>query len=208
MKKILLVLIVLAGFALNSFAQSDVKLRHEGADSADLQSLIHFEGINIERLSFKGSDLKNKDYQIIIKKFVNGNLAQTDVAFDSRESVYTKGDAFFRIKTDQLTFRILAQAGLDNTVKYEFQFDRYSQSKEYQVATNQKAFVLRNFLGGQLEQSISLTKDNHLAIFMLPYVKENGASAYREVTQSGVNPEELGKEYPIPLYFLIDIKFL
>jgi hypothetical protein len=64
-------LLLLVSFLLASgaFAQSDIKLRRKyGAESADLQSLLFFEDIKLERLTFSGNDLKNKDYQISIKK--------------------------------------------------------------------------------------------------------------------------------------------
>lgn len=187
---------------VSAFAQSDIKLRHKyGAESADLQSVLFFEDIKLERLAFSGSDLKNKDYQISIKKFVKGSLTQTDIVFDSKQ------DSYFKLSSDQLSFRVYARLIPENKVKFEFQFNGFRQGKEYKVAPDQKDFALKNFLGTKTEQEISLTGDNHILTLMMPYVKKDGSTAFCEVAQSGVDPEELGKKYPVPLYFLIDIKF-
>ena len=211
MKKILLVLIALAGFALSSFAQTDIKVKGKyGGDTADLDGYLHFEDIKLEKLSFTGSDLKNKNYQVFIRKFVNGNLAQTDMVFDSTEVSY------FKVAGDELKLRVFAKRYENDTVRFEFQFQNgpsgSSITKEYKVTKNQKAFALKDFLhdsrGNVLEPSISLNASNYILAFMMPYVKKDGGTAYCEVAQSGVNPEELGRKYSIPLYFLIDVKFL
>lgn len=202
MKKIMLILLALFGFALNLFAQSDIKLRHKyGAESADLQSYLYFEDVKLERLSFTGSDLKDKDYQIFIKKYVSGKLAQTDTVFDSKQ------DSYFKINDNHLDFRVFAKRNMNDTVKFDFQFNGFSQSKEYKVTKNQKEFALKNFLGSKPEQSILLNDSNYILTFMMPYIKKDGETTYCDVVQSGAAPEELGKKYPIPLYFLIDIKF-
>lgn len=202
MKNTILLLLVSFLLVSSAFAQSDIKLRHKyGAESADLQGILFFENIELERLTFFGSDLKNKDYQISIKKFVNGKLAQTDLVFDSKEVAY------FKITSDQLALRIYAKATSGNTVKFGIQSETYRVDREYKVEPDQKEFALKHFLGAKSEQSIPLNSNTYILTFMMPYVKKDGSTTYCEVVQSDVSPEELGKKYPIPLYFLIDIKF-
>lgn len=202
MKNLLLLLITACFLTASVFAQSGVTMQRKyGAESSELQGVLYFENIALERLLFSGSELKNKNYQIYIQKIVNGNLADNELVFDSKEM------DFFKITGDRLAFRVFAQETPGNTVKFEFQFDGFRHSKEYRVTPEQKNFALKNFMAGRPEQSISLIGNNHILAFMMPYVKADKSTAYCEVVQSGVSPEDLGRKYPIPLYFLIDIKF-
>jgi hypothetical protein len=132
---------------------------------------------------------------------VKGKLAQTDLVFDSREVAY------FKIKSDQLNLRVYAKVTSVNTVKFGIQSESYRVDREYKVKPNQKEFALKHFLGSQSEQSIPMKSNTYILTFMMPYAKKDGSTTYCEVVQSDVSPEELGKKYPIPLYFLIDIKF-
>lgn len=204
MRNLLLILVFVLVLTASAFAQSNIKLKHKyGAENGELQSVLYFEDIQLERLMFTGSDLKNKDYQIFIKKFVNGNAAQTEMIFDSKEL------ASFKIADEQLALRVYAKVTSDNTVKFSIESNVYGYraNREYKIAPEQKAFALKNFLGAKPEQAISLKDNNHLLAFMMPYAKKDGSTTYCEVVQSDVTPEELGEKFPIPLYFLIDIKF-
>ena len=203
-----LFLFLLASFLLvsNIFAQSekqsDIKMRVEsGSENIDLQSVLYFEDIDLDKMTFSGNDLKDKDFQISIKEFVRGKLLKTEVVFDSKE------DAYFKVKSDKFIFRVLTKVTSENTAKFQFQFNGFSKQKEYKIAANQKEFALKNFLGNKPELSIPLNTNTYISTYMMPYVKKDGSSTYCEVAQSGVNPEDLGIKYPIPTYFLIDIKF-
>ena len=203
MKNLLLILLATVLSVSTAFAQSDIKMRFGyGTDNADLMDILYFENIGLGKMLFSGGDLKNKDFQISIRKFVNGKLAKTEVVFDSKE------DEYFKIKSDKFSFRVLTKVTSENTAKFQFQFSGFAKQKEYKLAPNQKEFALKSFLGSQPEIPILLNKNTYILTYMMPYVKKDGSSTYCEVAQSGVNPEELGKIYPIPVYFLIDIKFL
>ncbi len=198
------ILFLLISFLLTSnvLAQSDIKMRvGYGADNPDLQSILYFENIGLGKVSFSGSDLKNKDFQITIKEFVRGKLKKTDIVFDSKE------DEYFRIKSDKFAFRVLTKATSENTVKFDFQFNGFSKAKEYKVAAGQKEFALKSFLGSKPEISIPLNANTYILTYMMPYVAKDGSKKYCEVVQADVKPEELGVKYAIPVYYLIEIKF-
>lgn len=200
---------LLASFLLvaNAFAQSEkpssgISMRVEyGAENADLQSVLHFEDIDLNKMKFSGADLKGRDFQISIKEFVGGKLTRSEIVFDSKE------DEYFRIKSDKFGFRVLAKRTTENTVKFDFQFGGFSKAAEYKINAKHKEFALKTFLGNKPEVSIPAGANAYILTYMMPYVKKDGSSTYCEVAQSGVNPEELGTKYPIPTYFLIDIKF-
>ncbi|MEJ7861276.1 MAG: hypothetical protein WKF90_06520 [Pyrinomonadaceae bacterium] len=172
-----------------------------GSENVDLQSILQFEDIDLNKMSFSGNDLKDKDFQISIKEFVRGKLSKTEVVFDSKE------DDYFKIKSDKFIFRVLTKVSSENTVKFDFQFNGFSKQKEYKVAAGQKEFALKSFLGSKPELAMPLNTNTYILTYMMPYVKKDGSTQYCEVAQSGVNPEDLGKKYAIPVYFLIDIKF-
>lgn len=202
MKNLLLLLAAFVLLAPNVFGQSDIKMSAQyGSENADLQSILQFENIALNKMIFDGNDLKDKDFQISVKEFVGGKLRKTHVVFDSRE------DAYFKIKSGKFAFRVLTKTTSENTVKFDFQFNGFSVGKEYKVGAGQKDFALKTFLGAKPEQSIPVGASAYILTYMMPYVKKDGSKQYCEVAQSGVAPEELGTKYAIPTYFLIDIKF-
>ena len=87
-----------------SYGQSNaiIQTKH-GLSIGDLQHLLYFESISLEKFSIKSNDLNGKNFQIIIKEFKNGNLIKTDTVFNSKE------DEYFRIKSDSLPFEVLTK---------------------------------------------------------------------------------------------------
>lgn len=202
MTNILLLLLTSFLIISNTFAQSDIKMRTEyGSKNVDLMSVLQFEKIGLDKMIFSGNDLKDKDFQISVKQFVSGKLTKTEVVFDSKE------DDYFKIKSNEFIFRVLAKATSENSVRFDFQFNGFYKQKEYKIAAGQKGFALKDFLGNKPELSIPLNSNAYILAYMMPYVKKDGSSTYCEVAQSDVNPENFGTKYAIPTYFLIDIKF-
>ena len=182
---------------------SEIKMKSsEAFDSPDILSILRFENIGLEKIIFSGNDLKNRHFKIVIKEFTGGKLTKETVAIDSAEL----GD-FGKINSETFSFRVLAKRTLDNKARFQFQFDRFSSEKEFDVNSAHKGFVLKNFLGANTELAFSGTKSEYFLTYMMPYVRPDGSGAYCEVAQSGANPEEFGLKYNIPTYFLIDIKF-
>ena len=171
-------------------------------DSPDILSILRFEGIDFDKISFAGEDLKGKFFVISIKEFTNGKLAKEQVALDSTEL----GD-LGRIKNNTFSFQVLSKRTSENTAKFQFQFERFSNEKEFKIGETYKGFVMKNFLGATNETSVPVNERVYIMTYMMPYMKPDGSGAYCEVAQSGVNPEEFGIKYKIPTYFLIDIKF-
>lgn len=183
-------------------ADSGISMRSQyGSEDNELQSVLYFEDIGLEKLTFSGKGLDDKDYLITVKEFVNGAPTKTDVVFDSKD------DAYFKVKGDEFAFRVLSQVTAGNTVRFEFQFNGFRKRMEYPIAAGQKEFALKDFLGGKPELSIQPGADTYVLTYMMPYTKEDGSTQYCEVVQSGVGPEDLGKKYAIPRYFLIGIRF-
>lgn len=172
-----------------------------GSENIDLASVLRFEEINLEKVTFKGKDLKGKDYLISIKQIINGKIVKSETIFDSKE------DEYFKVKDEEFIFRVLTKITNKQTAKFDFQFNGFSKQKEYKVAPNQTEFATKTFLGAKPDMEIPLNKSTYIFTYMMPYVKKDGSTQYCEVAQSGINPEDFGKVYKIPTYFLIDIKF-
>ena len=206
MKNLLSLLVAGIVLASGVFAQtekpSDIKMQSKyGSENAELQSVLYFENIGLDKIMFSGSDLKDRDFQISVKEFVGGKLMKTEVVFDSKE------DEYFKIKSDQFGFRVLTKTTSENTVRFDFQFNGFYKQKEYKIAAGQNGFALKDFLGGKPQISIPLNAGTYILTYMMPYEKKDGSKQYCEVAQSGINPEDYGTSYAIPTYFLIDIKF-
>ena len=202
MKKLSFLLLALFLFVSGTRAQSDIRMKMAyGSENVDLMSLLYFENIGFGKMMFAGEDLKGKDFQISIKEFVGGNAGRSEVVFDSKE------DDYFKVKDNNFTFRLLTKTTAENTVRFQFQFSGFSKLKEYKIPAGQKEFALKSFLGRAPDLLIPLGKPTNILTYMLPYSKVDGSTTYCEVVQSDVRPEDLGKKYAIPTYFLIDIKF-
>jgi hypothetical protein len=181
---------------------SDIRMRSEyGSQDVDLMSVLYFDEIGINKMMFTGNDLNGKDFQISIKEYVKGKLTKNDVVFDSKE------DEYFKIKSNKFAFRILTRTTSEHMAKFQFQFNGFSKQKEYAIRPGQKEFASKTFLGAKTDTTISLNKNTYILTYMMPYLKKDGSKQYCEVAQSGVNPEDFGTRYNIPVYFLIDIKF-
>lgn len=204
MKKLLLLLAIIFLLMTNIFAtESDIKMQFNYKyDSPDILSILRFEGINFDKVTFVGEDLKEKHFIISIKEFTNGKFAKQIVALDSNEL----GD-LGKIKSNTFSFRVLSKRTIDNLARFQFQFDRFSSEKEFKVGEKLNGFVMKNFLGAKTETPIPVNESTYIMTYMMPYDHKDGSKSYCEVAQSGINPEEFGTKYAIPTYFLIDIKF-
>lgn len=197
---ILLFFVLVCGF---SYGQSNATIVNKNSISInDLQKIMYFEGIGIEKFKIKSDCLIGKNFQIIIKEFKDGIDVKNDTVFNSKE------DEYFRIKTDSLTFSVLTKMLDSNYFKVQIQFNRFSIDRKYSVLnTEREKFVLKSLYDTRKESPISLNRINYLLVYMMPYIKSDMSETYCEVVQSGTDPERLYDKYKIPHYFLIAIRF-
>lgn len=64
-----------------------------GNKNSEIQDIIDFENIYIEKLNFESKELNGKFITISIDKYKNGKLEQTSILFDGSESDYFKMDS-------------------------------------------------------------------------------------------------------------------
>ena len=172
-----------------------------GAPDIDLQSILYFEDIGLEKVKFAGEGLEGGDYMISIEDYVNGTLSARKTVFDSRE------DSYFKIRGNELPFRVLSKTDPGKSVKLEFQFNGFSKRAGFDLLPKEEAFALKSFLGSRPSVAVDLEAENVVLTYMMPYVAGDGSTQYCEVVQSDIAPEQLGKKYGIPRYFLVKIRF-
>ena len=202
--KNLLFIFMLVQMSLPHFAYSQTAIltAESGVHNPDLQSILYFEGINMERFSIKDPALSGKDFQVSAKEFIDGQLVKTDTLFNSLEDVY------FRLKTDSLVFRVISKITESGKFKIRFQFNGFAVAREYQLSASEKdKFTLKDFLGRQKEKSLAIPGASYLLAFMPPYIRPDKSEAYCEVAQSGTDPEKLFDKYGLKHYYLIGISF-
>lgn len=200
-KQLSIVLLILIGQISLGQTKSVIQIKY-GLDFNDLQNIMYFEGIGLEKFKIKSDSINGKNYQILIKELKNGKIVKIDTVFNSRE------DEYFRIKEDSLTFTVITKTYDQNYFKILFQFDGFSSERKYTVLPAERdKFTMKSFFGNKPELPISLKETNYMLTYMMPYVKSDKSTAYCEVAQSGLNPEKLYDKYKIPHYFLIAIRF-
>jgi hypothetical protein len=183
-------------------AQSNIKLSTtDGVDNEDLMNVLRFQDIHVAKVKLSGDVLPAKNFSIHIRDFVNGKLSQTHTIFESKD------DDFFKIKDKDLRFTVLAKRTADNKARIDFRFHGFSASHEFSLKNDQKDFILKGFQRGEEEVDITSNTNHAILTFMMPYKTKNGIAHYCDVIQDEIAPEELGKRFNIPRYFLIDIQF-
>ncbi|MBR7798523.1 hypothetical protein [Undibacterium fentianense] len=183
-------------------AQSNIKLSTiEGVENEDLMNVLRFQGISYSKVKFSGTHLWGKDFKILIRDFSKGKLVKTYEIFDSKE------DEFFKLKEQEFTFNVLVQRTAAGKAKFDFRFLGYGAVKEFDLSPDQKDFTLKSLQGGATEIEFPVGQNRSILSFMMPYKAKNGSIQYPDVNQSDLIPEDFGKKYNIPRYFLIDIRF-
>ena len=79
-----------------TLAQDTIKMTSNyGSENSEIQDLIDFINIYIEKLNFQSEKLKGKFYIINLEEFNSGKLVKTTTLFDGSETDY------FKIDTDK-----------------------------------------------------------------------------------------------------------
>ncbi len=201
LKRVVLLLTLLSNVA---FAQNTVKVTNNyGSENEEIQNLIDFENIYIEKLNFEGEQLKGKFYEISIKEYVNGKLKSQSVLFDGSE------DDYFKINSDKTSLKFHFKMA-DGKLKTYIRGERFGSKKSYfKLKDDSDKYSLKDFFGSKETLDINVNSKDEIPIFAIitPTIHKDGSGSYCEVVQSNVKPENLGEHFKIPHYFLITITF-
>lgn len=172
-----------------------------GSKNKDIHQLLRFEGIETVELKFSGKQLIGKEYTILIKEFSNGNLSKVDTLISSKKDQYLEpiDSSFFK-------FKFYVKTQLNNTIKMTSIFDRFSITKIYDIKKPKNSYALHSFLKGSAPLEIRSGKPTYVLGYFLPYIdKKSGWKKYCDVSGSKHNPEDWGKVFSIPNYFLVQV---
>lgn len=193
-------------FCFNSLTaqQNDIQLVTEyGSDNKEVHELLRFQGIEIINLKFSGQALKGKDYTILIKEFTNGTLSKTDTLISSIQDGYLTA-----LDTAVFKFKYFVKTQLDNTIKMTSIFERFSTERLYNIKKPTDGYALHDFLNGNEPMQIITGEPTYIMGYFLPYLdKETGWKKYCEVSGSKYSPDDWGRVFNIPNYFLIEVLF-
>ena len=185
-----------------SFSQDVVKMKIEsGTKNNDLQDIIRFENINIDRFEFTSKSIIGRNYEIDLIEYKEGKQVSITQLFESSSL------DLFKVKEKKFKFRILTKFIDKTKLKLEINFDRFgSRTFFFDLIDNKFGYTIKDFQGSKKETEIPLENEFYLTSIISPTVHKNGSASYCEVVLTK-NPENIGEEFKIPHYFLIKMRF-
>jgi hypothetical protein len=197
MKKIFLPLFL---FPLITFSQMDngIKMTTEyGSENQDLQDILTFEKIDYYKVYFTGSDLKDKNFYLIVKELWDGVITNIDTIANT-----SKNERLKTIADDTFNLRVTAKKMPNKKLKLLFRFPQFGVEKTYR-ATDSDDYSLRD-VGTKLK--IEYDKEFSAFAYILPYEK-NGWKMWCAVESSGKEIEGWGTEFGLKHYLIFEMKF-
>ncbi|MGS2761249.1 hypothetical protein [Sinomicrobium sp. M5D2P9] len=203
MKNILIAALLFLFFVqLKTFGQNTVTTTTKyGVENMELLEIFEFQNIAVQRFDFESAEIEGKYYQLHIKEFRNGKLADTKILFDATET------ELFQIKQPVFDLKIFTEISADN-LKVQLRGPNYSSaSKNFKLTNNGSEYITKDFFGSEKTVENPLKDEFPLLAIITPTIHDDGSGSYCEVVQSDIKPEELGTHFKIPHYFLITMVF-
>lgn len=204
MKKILTGFLTSLWFWQAGVAQQ-IKMQADfGTEDKVTNYILDFQNIGIEHFKFYGDDLKGKVPVVVLKEFKKGKLVKTEKLFNGEES-----RKHFEIDSSYFDFRFFASLDNENRqFRTWIRADRFGAGRrQYALQKDKFGYAMKDFFGSKKELSFGLNDEIPLLAMITPHKQENGWGSYCEVVQSDIKPEDLGKHFGIPHYFLITVSF-
>lgn len=195
-------LLLFLGVSIVGFAQETAAMTIEpGFENNDLQGILSFENLFLDKLIFEGKAIKGKSYSIEIIEYVNGKESSREVLFDGRES------DFFNIRSEKETMSFYAKLD-QGKLKVQMHGNGFRSKKMYyELKADADIYALKDFLGSKETITVDLEKKHPVLAMITPTVHKDGSSSYCEVVQCNVATDQLGKHFKIPHYFIMSIQF-
>ena len=188
-------------FQIN-YSQKTVKMVVEyGSKSEDINSLMSFQNIEVENLSFESPEIVGKYYEVNLKEYKKGKLISSKNLFDLKVVDYLK------IDSTHTTFKFFSKIENDKMTVFVETQTMNSSKETFKLQKGNGEYVLKDFQGVNKFTNVPLNEEFPILAIITPVKHENGYSSYCEVAQSGVAPEKFGEKFKIPHYFVITMKF-
>jgi hypothetical protein len=184
--------------ALSCFAQEQqaIKMSAKYAQDGDLVQLLQFQNIELTTVTFKGEDLKGKQYYIVSKEIWKGKIKATDTLINTKR-INSKP-----IPADSLQFSVVAGKSAEKKLKIDFRFENMGLGREFK-STKSTDYSVRTV--GVSSEIVTGTPFYAFA-WILPY-EEDGYKYWCEVEKNGKNIESWGSIYNIEHYILFEMNF-
>ena len=200
MKKNLFALGLLLVF-LNSYSQKSVKMISKyGTTNKDIVSLMRFQNITLESLSFESSELIGKSYEVNLKEYKKGKLVKTKNLLD--------GDKYVEIDSINVTLKFISKIENDKMTIFIETARMFSDKMTFDLEKHKgNDYVLKDFQGNKDFTKVSINEEFPILAIITPVELEKGYFSYCEIAQSEIEPEKFGEKFKIPHYFVITMKF-
>ena len=200
MKKNLFALGLLLVF-LNSYSQKSVKMISKyGTTNKDIVSLMRFQNITLESLSFESSELIGKSYEVNLKEYKKGKLVKIKNLLD--------GDKYVEIDSINVTLKFISKIENDKMTIFIETARMFSDKMTFDLEKHKgNDYVLKDFQGNKDFTNVSINEEFPILAIITPVELEKGYFSYCEIAQSEIEPEKFGEKFKIPHYFVITMKF-
>jgi hypothetical protein len=197
--KLLSTLLIITNFV---FAQNTIKVTNNyGSENREIQDLIDFENIYIEKLNFESEIIKGKSFKISLEEYKSGKLTNTSILFDGSKSDY------FKIDSDKESLKFFFRM-TDGKLKTYIRGQKFGSKKSYfKLLNDSDQYALKDFFGSKSELNLDINKKHAIFAIITPTIHKDGSGSYCEVAQSNIEPENFGEHFKIPHYFIITIEF-
>jgi hypothetical protein len=184
------------------FAQNTIKVTNNyGSENQEIQDLIDFENIYIEKLNFESESIEGKSFKINLKEYISGKLTNTSILFDGSETDY------FKIGSDKESLKFFFKM-TDGKLKTYIRGQKFGSKKShFKLLNDSDQYALKDFFGSKSELNLDINKENAIFAIITPTIHKDGSGSYCEVAQSNIEPEKFGEQFKIPHYFIITIEF-
>lgn len=200
MRKFLL-LIAFTGF--QTFGQESIQMTLQPVEiNEDLKILLDFDNIGFDEVQFSGYSIQGKYYVLRLKEFRLGELSNTETLFDER------GNAYFKLDSTFTSFKFLSRIGKENLKLWIRGNGFGSKQSHFKIGDKNGRYVVKDFLGDDRSIEVPVDKPFYIYAVITPNRNSKGFGSYCRVAQAEVDPEEFGKEFDIPHYFLVEMEFV
>ncbi|MBZ9728429.1 hypothetical protein LB467_01910 [Salegentibacter sp. JZCK2] len=118
-----------------------------------------------------------------------------------------RGNDYFKIDSTGTSFKFLSKIGRED-LKTWIRGERFGSKQLYfDVDEENGKYVTKEFFGGKKVLKEDVNSPFYLLAIITPNRNPDGSASYCRVAQSEIDPEDFGKEFNIPHYYLVEIEF-
>lgn len=184
-------------------SQNNVKMKCDyGFSNKEYNSLLLFQNIDFETITFEGSNLIGKFYEVAVKEYMKGKLIKRTVLLN------TEVADFLKIDTLKTSFKLFSKIDKSELTLFASAPRIYGNKRSFKIEKKQaENFILKSLENSEDYVDVPTNLEFPMFAIFTPYEKDDGTSAYCEVAQSKVETEQYWNVFKIPHYFIITMKF-